>query len=826
MASWAGAAAIAVASLPSLSVAQIELEPGLDVWKTNPCDGAVDLPALPAGFFGVGSKETLSCPDFLLEGYPFPDICGPPNPFPESEYLTQIVWRDQHGNVVSADSMHRVTQTVQQVVPTPPYNFDTIIARGINKGADPDPALTFDSVDEEKMANITFCWLSLKGCKKKIVEFENGPDKEFEVYICLSDVLPQKTGRIKFIAKTFGAGGSGGGLVDLGDTTDPVSQAFEDGNFDFFDQNDDALGLPLFYKIIFVDCADPNNRYEYDNPMGLGGGPKSTLVWNHDPPEGSKEGDGDWTKRDPNRLCIPAAKDCWLTPPGGASVDIPEFFIGSRFFSFDPNNPNDPNENQSLGLPAFTLDLVGWPWDFPCGPPPPGCLPDDKFETVVVWRDQHGNVVSAESVHRVDSSTEVRPKHTEPRNYDTVVRRGEACFDQVGDTADVPIEIVALSLKSVDPINVSFQTGPDRQYDVFVCLSDVYRQEQEDFLRGAGQPFHGRQSLEGRMRMTATEVNPAGGKVDLSIGNPGDPQQQLFDNNIFQQAIQQQMVQQYFPLDFGFAEFPDALGLPVFFQLIFVEVDPVTGDFIDADPQTPEIDPANHIDAPFPFTAALFHNVMGGMICHSQRLPGDVNGDGVVDVFDIEGLVQALISPEDFRAQTGLDPNIAADCNGDRVLDTFDITCLIDLVTGNATVEDVARARLGHTLDIVNPQGQVVAEPDLQRLQALLAPDADDDGDGQSNLVEVTAGTDPFDASEHFHIEVISVEGDTVGVRWNTIVGYRYHLEYSATAEGDSWKSIPQTAVEAVETSTTLQTTRPPGEGKLFYRAVVDGRAD
>ena len=57
------------------SHADVDIEPGLDVWKTNPCDGAVDLPALPEGFFGPGSLATDPCPDFLLEGYPYPDIC-------------------------------------------------------------------------------------------------------------------------------------------------------------------------------------------------------------------------------------------------------------------------------------------------------------------------------------------------------------------------------------------------------------------------------------------------------------------------------------------------------------------------------------------------------------------------------------------------------------------------------------------------------------------------------------------------------------------------------------------------------------------------------
>ena len=94
------AIAVAAFNLSTPSRADVDIEPGLDVWKTNPCDGAVDLPPLPAGFFGPGSLAVDACPDFLLEGYPYPDICGPPNPFPKNEYRFEIVWRDRHGNVV------------------------------------------------------------------------------------------------------------------------------------------------------------------------------------------------------------------------------------------------------------------------------------------------------------------------------------------------------------------------------------------------------------------------------------------------------------------------------------------------------------------------------------------------------------------------------------------------------------------------------------------------------------------------------------------------------------------------------------------------------
>ncbi|MGD2108989.1 MAG: hypothetical protein PVI86_06310 [Phycisphaerae bacterium] len=56
---------------------------------------------------------------------------------------------------------------------------------------------------------------------------------------------------------------------------------------------------------------------------------------------------------------------------------------------------------------------------------------------------------------------------------DTIVRRAEdKCPTEVGDTVTVDVEIVALSLASVEPITVTFNGGQDPQeWNVEVCLS-------------------------------------------------------------------------------------------------------------------------------------------------------------------------------------------------------------------------------------------------------------------------------------------------------------------------------------------------------------------
>ncbi len=61
---------------------------------------------------------------------------------------------------------------------------------------------------------------------------------------------------------------------------------------------------------------------------------------------------------------------------------------------------------------------------------------------------------------------------------DTIIRRSEdKCPTEVGDSVTVDVEIVALSLVSVDPITVSFDGGQrTEEWDVQVCLSNLPQQ--------------------------------------------------------------------------------------------------------------------------------------------------------------------------------------------------------------------------------------------------------------------------------------------------------------------------------------------------------------
>lgn len=781
MAAIVAIAAIAAICLPVTSLADVDIDPGLDVWKTNPCDGAVDLPALPAGFFGPGSLAVEACPDFELKGHPFPDICDPPNPFPKNEYRLQITWRDQHGNTVSADSRHKVSKTVRRVIPRPPYNFDTIVSRGTKGGSVPDPPLTFQNVDDEQLGNITFCWLSLKGCEKKEVKFEGGSTKLFEVFICLSDT-PQISGRMKFIAKDVRDGG-GGGIVDLGDSTDPAATAFEAGNFNFFQEDPAALGLPLFYKVVFRDCDDPNNIIEIDDPDGTKTGFRTTVLWNHDPPPGSEKGDGDWEVREEGRLCVPEGLDCWTTPPGDATVELPP--LGQGFFGFNPTGPS----NLSDPITGRVLEFEGWPSDIPCGRPRPENLPGDKLETIVVWRDIFGNIVGADSFFKVTSSVEVIPKPTVGRLYDTVVRRGGACFDTVGETHDVPIEIVELSLRSVDPIEVSFDQGPNRFFDVFVCLSDRFEESQRGFLNSHGRPFVGRRGLAGRMRMTASKVGEAGGEVELDINGP-DPVgfDTVFGNSLLDPTG--------FDQDFGFLENPDALGLPVAYQILFFELEPGTEtgtrDLIDKDPATPKFDPANGLDSWDNLfgitTTSLFHNQLGGHLKIFQQQPGDMNGDGTVDRFDIDPFVLAREDPNSYRNLFNKDPGILRDCNGDGVADDADIDCFLQTILGDRTIVDFWEQR--DTNVFGDQPGAFPVPSGAQALRDVIERD--------------------------FRILNLGLENGDLLLNWGSIPGRPYGVEFSTDLK--LWQQLVEPFI-AVD-RTTERSFSIPATGNGFVRPV------
>ena len=64
-------------------------------------------------------------------------------------------------------------------------------------------------------------------------------------------------------------------------------------------------------------------------------------------------------------------------------------------------------------------------------------------------------------------------------------------------------------------------------------------------------------------------------------------------------------------------------------------------------------------------------------------LPGDLNGDGAVDAFDIDPFVLALTDPDAYAAQDPtVDLILVGDLNGDGAFDAFDIDPFVQVLTG------------------------------------------------------------------------------------------------------------------------------------------------
>lgn len=70
-----------------------------------------------------------------------------------------------------------------------------------------------------------------------------------------------------------------------------------------------------------------------------------------------------------------------------------------------------------------------------------------------------------------------------------------------------------------------------------------------------------------------------------------------------------------------------------------------------------------------------------------------------------------------------------------------------------------------------------------------LAADGDADGDGQSNLAESLAGTDPSDPRSRFHVTRFRAEGRGVKLTWPSVVGKAYRFSLSRDLRG--WEHDP-----------------------------------
>jgi len=101
------------------------------------------------------------------------------------------------------------------------------------------------------------------------------------------------------------------------------------------------------------------------------------------------------------------------------------------------------------------------------------------------------------------------------------------------------------------------------------------------------------------------------------------------------------------------------------------------------------------------------------------------------------------------------------------------------------------------------------------------ADGADPDGDGQTNLQEFTAGTDPNNRSSSLGITKTQTLGSDMVVSFPSVLGKLYRVEYSDTLQSGSWSPLQD---HVIGTGVIIQVTDPGAASvrKRFYRIVVE----
>lgn len=157
--------------------------------------------------------------------------------------------------------------------------------------------------------------------------------------------------------------------------------------------------------------------------------------------------------------------DCWHTEPGTFQKlpTLPANFFGQGSRAI----PNPTVQFEGLALdPTFVSD-----------PYPQGCGCPQNVDVEVTWQDRHGSPVAGDSAHAVKQV--VTPTTT----VDTCIRRKTRASFNRGQATKVDVELVALSLQSIEPLEVSYRGEPPqgeettRLFDVFVTQSASQKQQ-------------------------------------------------------------------------------------------------------------------------------------------------------------------------------------------------------------------------------------------------------------------------------------------------------------------------------------------------------------
>jgi len=213
-------------------------------------------------------------------------------------------------------------------------------------------------------------------------------------------------------------------------------------------------------------------------------------------------------------------------------------------------------------------------------------------------------------------------------------------------------------------------------------------------------------------------------------------------------------------------------------------VNPAGGDY-HLQPESPCVDagdPASdYSNEPMPNGGRVNMGAYGNTAeaTPTTLVPGDVDGDGDVDIDDLV-MVHAGLG--------GDDP--ALDLDGDGVVTFADLRIVYEAIPeGEKDLGGVSTLwTLGYTAPTApGSEGLDPHEDQSQR---------DNDGDGRTNYEEFVAGTDPTDPASLFAVTAVacaaSLDGDTITVTWTAVPGKAYCLYCSETlGEGASWEPAP-----------------------------------
>jgi len=165
----------------------------------------------------------------------------------------------------------------------------------------------------------------------------------------------------------------------------------------------------------------------------------------------------------------------------------------------------------------------------------------------------------------------------------------------------------------------------------------------------------------------------------------------------------------------------------------------------------------------------------------------------------------------------------------DRVVSYFvEVLNPLDQVITSGTVSDGSNqfefmgvAGTAYTARVTAMSVAGVAGDPVESTQSilLLAEGGDEDGDGQTNLDESVALTDPLDASSVFRAEDANVVGGDIVVSFSSVEGLTYQLQTSVTLDSESWTTVA--TGPATGGSTQLTHVGGAGEDRRFYRVRV-----